>query len=51
MDGHWIPFLKGLKSPIPVTEGLDPLSLLTDDAQVPSLLLIAHLLEELTLVS
>jgi dynein heavy chain len=36
MDGHWIPFLKGLKSPIPVTEGLDPLSLLTDDAQVAS---------------
>ncbi|CAG2194980.1 unnamed protein product [Mytilus edulis] len=36
MDGHWVPYLKGLKSPIPVTENLDPLTLLTDDAQVAS---------------
>jgi len=34
MDKHWLPFLKTLQSPIPVTADLDPLSLLTDDAQI-----------------
>lgn len=34
IDKHWLPFLKKLEPPIPMTEGLDPLSLLTDDAQV-----------------
>lgn len=34
MNGHWIPFLTGLTIPIPISEGLDPLGLLTDDAQV-----------------
>ncbi|EGD79180.1 outer dynein arm heavy chain beta [Salpingoeca rosetta] len=34
---RWVPFLKsGLKSPIPCTEGLDPLAILTDNAQVAS---------------
>lgn len=32
----WLPFLKTLKNPIPVSEGLDPLTLLTDDAQIAS---------------
>lgn len=36
MDKHWVPYLKGLKIPIPVSEGLDPLTLLTDDAQIAS---------------
>ncbi|XP_033732158.1 dynein beta chain, ciliary-like [Pecten maximus] len=36
MDNHWLPYLKALKSPIPVSEGLDPLTLLTDDAQIAS---------------
>ncbi|KAF4519850.1 hypothetical protein B566_EDAN005192, partial [Ephemera danica] len=30
----WLPFLKTLEPPIPITENLDPLSLLTDDAQI-----------------
>ncbi|NWV92100.1 DYH17 protein, partial [Machaerirhynchus nigripectus] len=34
MDQHWIPFLNGLTVPIPITPGLDPLSLLTDSADV-----------------
>lgn len=34
MDKHWLPFLGNLKVPIPRSEGLDVLSLLTDDAQV-----------------
>jgi len=34
MEKHWIPYLKGLKYPIPISENLDPLSLLTDDAQI-----------------
>ncbi|XP_067164351.1 dynein axonemal heavy chain 17 [Apteryx mantelli] len=33
MDKHWIPFLGGLKVPVPITPGLDPLRLLTDDAE------------------
>lgn len=36
MDKHWLPYLKSLKIPIPVSEGLDPLTLLTDDAQIAS---------------
>ncbi|XP_039357489.1 dynein heavy chain 17, axonemal isoform X18 [Mauremys reevesii] len=34
MDKYWIPYLNELKVPIPVTPGLDPLSLLTDDADI-----------------
>ncbi|XP_040312713.1 dynein axonemal heavy chain 17 [Herpailurus yagouaroundi] len=34
MERFWIPYIKKLKVPIPITEGLDPLSLLTDDADV-----------------
>lgn len=33
-DNHWLPFLKTLKTPIPVTEDLDPLKMLTDDATI-----------------
>ncbi|KAJ8925640.1 hypothetical protein NQ315_009485 [Exocentrus adspersus] len=31
---YWKPFLSTLSTPIPMTEGLDPLSLLTDDAKI-----------------
>nr|KAF6455671.1 dynein axonemal heavy chain 17 [Rousettus aegyptiacus] len=34
MDRFWVPYINKLKVPIPITEGLDPLSLLTDDADV-----------------
>nr|CAD7593189.1 unnamed protein product [Timema genevievae] len=34
LNKMWLPFLKTLEPPIPITEGLDPLSLLTDDAQI-----------------
>ena len=34
MDEKWQTYLKGLADPIPITEGLDPLSLLTDDATI-----------------
>ncbi|XP_067673689.1 dynein beta chain, ciliary-like [Haliotis asinina] len=34
MDGCWLPFLKNLKYPIPTSDGLDPLTLLIDDADV-----------------
>ncbi|KAJ8945230.1 hypothetical protein NQ318_011210 [Aromia moschata] len=34
MHKHWKPFLSGQPKPIPMTEGLDPLSLLTDDAKI-----------------
>ncbi|XP_015211854.2 dynein axonemal heavy chain 17 [Lepisosteus oculatus] len=34
MDKYWMPYLKELKVPIPITEGLDPLCLLTDDADI-----------------
>ncbi|XP_063266171.1 dynein axonemal heavy chain 17 [Prinia subflava] len=34
LDNHWIPFLNGLTVPIPITPDLDPLSLLTDSADV-----------------
>ncbi|TRY82989.1 hypothetical protein DNTS_022847 [Danionella cerebrum] len=34
MDQKWRPYLSQLQVPIPMTEGLDPLSMLTDDADV-----------------
>ncbi|NWR46185.1 DYH17 protein, partial [Regulus satrapa] len=34
LDKHWLPFLHGLTVPIPITPDLDPLSLLTDSADV-----------------
>ncbi|XP_040979289.1 LOW QUALITY PROTEIN: dynein heavy chain 17, axonemal [Aquila chrysaetos chrysaetos] len=34
LEKHWIPFLSRLAVPIPITPGLDPLSLLTDTADV-----------------
>ncbi|XP_021270931.1 dynein heavy chain 17, axonemal [Numida meleagris] len=34
MEKCWVPYLQGLKVPIPTTPGLDPLSLLTDAADV-----------------
>ncbi|KAM7035687.1 dynein axonemal heavy chain 17 [Acridotheres tristis] len=34
LEKHWVPFLHGLKVPIPITPDLDPLSLLTDSADV-----------------
>ncbi|XP_069339031.1 dynein axonemal heavy chain 17 [Eulemur rufifrons] len=34
VEKFWIPYVNHLKVPIPITEGLDPLSLLTDDADV-----------------
>eukprot|EP00058_Branchiostoma_floridae_P013849 XP_002599337.1 hypothetical protein BRAFLDRAFT_275161 [Branchiostoma floridae] len=36
MDERWLPFMKGLKVPIPITPELDPLSMLTDDADIAS---------------
>ncbi|XP_060520898.1 dynein beta chain, ciliary-like [Cylas formicarius] len=34
LDKHWRPFLKTLEVPIPMTEDLDPLTILTDDAKI-----------------
>lgn len=34
MQKHWVPYLTNIMPPIPFTEGLDPLTLLTDDAQI-----------------
>ena len=35
LEKSWMPFLlKNLKVPIPITEGLDPIRMLTDDAQI-----------------
>ncbi|XP_062977556.1 dynein axonemal heavy chain 17 [Elgaria multicarinata webbii] len=34
LDKFWTPYLHQLKVPIPITPGLDPLSLLTDDADI-----------------
>ncbi|XP_069510616.1 dynein axonemal heavy chain 9 [Ambystoma mexicanum] len=34
MDGMWKPYLGQLKVPIPVTPALDPLTMLTDDADI-----------------
>ncbi|XP_060681399.1 dynein axonemal heavy chain 11-like isoform X1 [Hemiscyllium ocellatum] len=34
VKGMWLPFLKSLKVSIPITEGLDPIAMLTDDATI-----------------
>ncbi|NXH39972.1 DYH17 protein, partial [Dicaeum eximium] len=34
LEKHWVPFLHGQSVPIPITPDLDPLSLLTDSADV-----------------
>ena len=34
MNNCWLPFLKGLKKPIAITEDLDVLTMLTDDAKI-----------------
>ncbi|NXP60283.1 DYH17 protein, partial [Chloropsis cyanopogon] len=34
LEKHWVPFLQGQTVPIPITPDLDPLSLLTDPADV-----------------
>lgn len=34
MNKLWLPFVRGLEPPIPITEGLDSLTLLTDDTTV-----------------
>ncbi|XP_075210990.1 dynein heavy chain at 93AB [Lycorma delicatula] len=34
LNKMWLPYLKTVEPPIPITEGLDPLTLLTDDAQI-----------------
>ncbi|KAM9208504.1 dynein axonemal heavy chain 17 [Dugong dugon] len=34
MEKYWLPYINKLKVPIPITKGLDPLTLLTDDADV-----------------
>ncbi|XP_023241581.1 dynein beta chain, ciliary-like isoform X1 [Centruroides sculpturatus] len=34
MEKHWMPFLKKLNKPIPVSENLDPLALLIDDVTI-----------------
>ncbi|XP_043570859.1 dynein axonemal heavy chain 17-like [Chiloscyllium plagiosum] len=34
LNDHWMPFLQQLEVPIPITENLDPLSLLTDDVDI-----------------
>ncbi|KAK2575931.1 hypothetical protein KPH14_007294 [Odynerus spinipes] len=31
---QWLPFLRSVEPSVPITEGLDPLSLLTDDTQI-----------------
>lgn len=33
-NDKWLPYLKEMKQPIPSTDGLDPLSILTDNAQI-----------------
>jgi len=34
MEKHWVPYLTNIHPPLPFSEGLDPLLMLTDDAQV-----------------
>ncbi|GCB73687.1 hypothetical protein scyTo_0002768 [Scyliorhinus torazame] len=34
LNEHWLPYLLKLEVPIPITENLDPLSLLTDDVDI-----------------
>lgn len=31
---QWLPFLRNVEPTVPITEGLDPLSLLTNDTQI-----------------
>lgn len=31
---QWLPFIRSIEPTVPITEGLDPLSLLTDDTQI-----------------
>ncbi|KAI4493969.1 hypothetical protein M0802_009345 [Mischocyttarus mexicanus] len=34
LNKQWLPFLRNVEPSVPITEGLDPLSLLTDDTQI-----------------
>ena len=34
LNKHWLPFLRNIDPAVPITDGLDPLSLLTDDTQI-----------------
>ncbi|KAL6263152.1 hypothetical protein P5V15_005953 [Pogonomyrmex californicus] len=34
LNKQWLPFIRNIEPMIPITEGLDPLSLLTDDTQI-----------------
>lgn len=34
LNKQWLPFIRNVEPTIPITEGLDPLSLLTDDTQI-----------------
>ncbi|XP_050294546.1 dynein beta chain, ciliary-like [Anthonomus grandis grandis] len=34
LEKHWRPYFKNLEVPIPMTEGLDPMTLLADDAKI-----------------
>lgn len=34
LNKQWLPFIRVIEPTIPITEGLDPLSLLTDDTQI-----------------
>ena len=34
LNKQWLPFLLGIEPAVPITDGLDPLTLLTDDTQI-----------------
>ena len=34
MNNHWLPMIQNMSQLLPITEGLDPLTLLTDDASI-----------------
>ncbi|XP_043471037.1 dynein beta chain, ciliary [Leptopilina heterotoma] len=34
LNKQWLPFLRNIEPAVPITDGLDPLSLLTDDTQI-----------------
>lgn len=34
LNKQWLPFIRTIEPTVPITEGLDPLSLLTDDTQI-----------------
>ncbi|OXU27164.1 hypothetical protein TSAR_014516 [Trichomalopsis sarcophagae] len=34
LNKQWLPFLRSIEPAVPITDGLDPLSLLTDDTQI-----------------